>query len=179
MFKAFLRKNYPWLIVAAVIVLATALFVIMYPGSQWQLRRQFRAVSAMPIEHFVNGNERSCGIWYSRTDSGKVANGRSNGSVMECFQKAFDSCSKRIILLVNEQIAPHKLVTYSLVKTILENDQGKCLIQNFYEEQTLDSTKANQVPIGYVNTCTTLEPGVLNSCMPYYIHEMRKTRGEE
>ncbi|MEK7159210.1 MAG: hypothetical protein AAB766_01780 [Patescibacteria group bacterium] len=173
-------KKIIWALVILLILLISGYLKFVYPGSQAQLKKEFRFVNAMPIEHYYNAYEKSCGIVYERVIDGNVVQGKTNDSARECFQKSFERCeSKNVFFVKDESELSDKKITYSLIKIIKKNDQNECLIQNYYEEQNL-SLPEDVPPISFVNTCTVLKEGdkAAYSCEPLYIMEERAKRVE-
>lgn len=163
------------LIVVVLAIVALVGYVkLCYQNSQWQLKRDFRFVSAMPIEHFYNAAEKSCGIWYERIAEGGTVEGRANQRVMKCFENAFNNCEPKNILLVKENdLAPKASLIYSLIRVIKQNDQNECIIQNYNEEHALDLGQEKQ-PLSFINTCTVLSDKYYNSCEPLYIKDTKQ-----
>jgi len=173
-------KKIIWLIIILLILALAGYLKFLYPGSQLQLKKEFRYVNAMPVEHFYNAYEKSCGILYKRAIAGGEVKGKSYDDVLKCFQRSFERCeSKNIFLVEDETELSDKKITYSLIKVIKKNDQNECIIQNFFEEQDLLLPEDVQ-PISFVNTCTVLKSGfdAAFSCEPLYIMEERAKRVE-
>ncbi|MFH1762452.1 MAG: hypothetical protein ABIA63_15240 [bacterium] len=141
------------------------------------MKRSFRYVSAMPVEHFYNTTEKRCGIWYERYSNGNlVESAKKNNKIKECFQKAFQSCDAKNILLVKESSdSIEKNITYTLIRTIKANDAGECIIQTYQDEYFMDPVLQDELPISYINTCTVLNNDFISSCEPLYAKE-RKTK---
>jgi len=166
------------IIVAAIIILLMiGLVKFWYPDSQMQLRRAFQYVSAMPIEHFYNTTEKRCGIWYERYSGDTlVESAKKNNKIKDCFQKAFQSCEPKNILLVKESSeATEKNIIYTLIRTIKANDAGECIIQTYQDEYFTNPVLQDELPISYINTCTVLNNDFISSCEPLYAKE-RKTK---
>jgi hypothetical protein len=173
-------KKIIWLVIILLILALAGYLKFLYPGSQLQLKKEFRYVNAMPVEHFYNAYEKSCGILYKRAIAGGEVKGKSYDDVLKCFQRSFERCeSKNIFLVEDETELSDKKITYSLIKVIKKNDQNECIIQNFFEEQDLLLPEDAQ-PISFVNTCTVLKSGfdAAFSCEPLYIMEERAKRVE-
>ncbi len=167
-----MSKKISWLILI-ILVIASGLYLkFLYPGSQLQLKKSFRFVEAMPIEHYYNASEKTCGIYYEK-QGGNSNFGKDNEKVLACFKKAFADCTGRNILLVSDQgEAQAGKIVYSLIKILRRNDQNKCIIQHFYEEQDLAITE-NEIPISFINTCTVLSKDLFSSCEPLFIKERK------
>ena len=85
---------------------------------------------------------------------------------------------KNILLVSDESATDQKRIIYSYIKMIRGNDQGECIIQNFYEEHSLVE-KFVDMPLTYVNTCTVLSDSIYNSCEPLFIQQDRKNRDSD
>jgi len=173
-------KKIIWLVVAVIIILLAGYFKVYYPGSQLQLKRSFKYVSVIPVEHFYNATENSCGIWYEQNSGDIVNSGRTNDKAKECFKDAFDYCECKNILLVKDSgETSEKTVYYSLLRIIKQNDAQECIIQNYQEEHDLADSGQNVIPLNYINTCTVLADDFFGSCEPLYVKEMRDKKNEE
>ncbi|MBI5076841.1 hypothetical protein HZB94_00455 [Candidatus Falkowbacteria bacterium] len=168
-------KKIPWIVAGLLLVGAMLYLKLYYPDSQLQLKRLFKFVEAMPVEHFYNAPEKSCGIWHEREPKdGAVVAGRSNVKVEKCFQKAFASCVVKNIFLVKDASETDKnLFSYSLIRILKRNDQNECIIQNYHEEQKVNLGE-EMIPLNYINTCTVLKDGLWNSCEPLYVKSWRE-----
>lgn len=169
-----LIKNLIWLAAIVFVVFIVIYIKLYYPMSQMQLKSSFRHAIATPVEHYYNANELSCGIWYESDSSGKITVGRSNDRVKKCFEQAFKNCDRHNILLVRVNEADANQIVYSLIRIIKPNDQNQCIIQNYYEEDSLDVGQEDNQPLGYINTCTVLSGDYFNSCEPFYMADLRK-----
>lgn len=129
----------------------------------------------MPVEHFYNSMEKSCGVWYERDlNDGEIIVGRKNEKVSKCFEKAFADCTvKKVFLVSDASEMEQKLFSYSLIRILKRNDQNECLIQNYHEEQKV-SLGEEMIPLNYINTCTVLKDGLWNSCEPLYVKDWRE-----
>ncbi|MBU1131903.1 hypothetical protein KKC32_01460 [Patescibacteria group bacterium] len=173
-----MKKKLIWAILAVLIVGGLVYFKVYYPNSQLQLKNAMKHVDAFAVENYFNSEEKSCGIWYESYTEAETKNGRDNQAVKDCFIKAFSGCSRRSVLIVSDksQTAESK-ITYSLIRIINDNDRGECIVQNSYEEQNLNEPK-NELPVGYVNTCTALSEDLISSCEPIYIKDAREKESE-
>jgi len=169
-------KKIIWLIILILIIGGAIYYKLSYPLSQSQLNSSFKHVLALPIGHFYNATEKTCGIWYESKQGEQVEYGRSNKKVLNCFMKAFENCETKNILFVNDSSqSEDKKIIYSLIRIMRPNDQNDCIIQNYFQEQILDIDK-NEQPISYINTCTELSENAIYSCEPKYIIDARKKR---
>jgi len=168
-------------ILAKIIVILAILLIVgiglyykySYPLSQAQLQADFKTIIAMPIEHYYNATEDSCGIFYSRQTADDTTSGRSNNKALNCLQKKFDVCqTSNLLTVIDESTTDKKSITYSLLRVLRANDQGECIIQNYYEKQRWDSQNNQIDPVFFINTCTSLSAPEYKSCKPDYIHEM-------
>ncbi len=173
-------KKAIWLAVLVVIVAVLAFFKFVYPNSQMQLKRSFRYAVAMPVEHFYNAQEKTCGIWYESQDkNGELVAGKSNSKVKKCFKESFDNCQRRNILLVDDLAqTKEKTVSYSLVRVLRSNDKGECIVQNYHEEQFLGEEEVDLEPVNYVNTCTVLSDDLISTCEPLFVTQNKEKNKE-
>lgn len=161
------------LIILILLVAGVIAYKYYYPLSQWQLKNSFMHMQNMPSEAYDNANEVTCGIWYESYQSDdQVIKGRSNDSVLHCFQEAFEKCKSTSIYFVQDKSVTEQSITYSLVKILRSNDANECIIQNFYEKQELEVQQDEEMlPLAYINTCTKLSDPIFDSCQPLYIKQ--------
>lgn len=167
-------------IIVVLAVIAAGLYLrYYYPGSQFQLKNSLRRVVATPIEHFFNATEKSCGIWYERdVQSNGLVAGKGNDKVKSCFNEAFKKCQVKNILQVKDMtMGESQSIIYSLIRILRGNDAGECIVQNYYEEYSMNGAVENQIPINYINTCTVLADKIYNSCEPLYVKQQREKMG--
>ena len=166
-----------WTIIIVAMVLGGLYMKFIYPGSQLQLEKSFRFVEAMPIEHYFNGPEKSCGIWYERLGQDEYE-GRKNDKVKKCFTRAFAKCEPRNMLQVSDRGATSESrIVYSYIKIMRPNDQSECIIQHYFDEQNLSITEG-ETPLYFINTCTVLADNFFKSCEPLYIKDQRQFNKE-
>ncbi|MBT5337965.1 hypothetical protein HN643_05805 [Candidatus Falkowbacteria bacterium] len=163
-----------WSIIIVAIVLGGLYMKFLYPGSQLQLEKSFRFVEAMPVEHFYNAPEKSCGIWYERLGPDEYK-GSGNDQIKKCFTEAFEKCEQKSILEISDRGATSESsITYSYIKILRQNDQSECIIQHYFDEQKLAITEGER-PLYFINTCTVLADDFFESCEPLYIKDQRKS----
>ena len=163
-----MKSKILWLILLILIIGCSVYFKHYYVGSESYLERNFQSIIAMPIDHYYNTVEKSCGIWYENESNPDFTTGRGNDDVKGCFAKAFEHCVPAKVLFVNNNNAESMI--YSMIRIIRKNDAGACLIQNYFEQTPLvvEGGLAPE-PIIYINTCTALSEDVFNSCQPEYL----------
>jgi hypothetical protein len=168
-----MRNKIIWILIIILLIGFGVVYKNYYPNSQLQLKMTLRHAIATPVEHFNNATEKSCGIWFERSDEMEImTSGRANEQVKKCFTEAFSSCFNRNILLVQDNgLTDDHDITYSLIRIIKSNDQNECIIQNYYEQYDV-SAAPEAIPLNFVNTCTSLEGDFMSSCEPLYIKEL-------
>lgn len=168
-----MAKKIVWILIVVGVLAVAAYVKFGYAGSQFQLRNAFRFVEAFPIEHWQNATEKSCGIWYESGVGDKIAAGKKNEAVVNCFKNAFKECDTRNILLIKDQSEnAAQTISYALIRILRKNDLNECIIQNYYEEANM--VKENEMPLSYINTCTVLADNLMQSCEPLFIKEARQ-----
>lgn len=169
-------KKIIWLIVILALIAFGVYYKKYYPDSQLQYKLALRHAIAIPVEHFYNADEPSCGIWYQSANSqDNFRRAKDNEQVKACFQQAFKRCQNKNILLVNDlSQVEEKTITYSLLRILLRNDQDECLLQNYYEQYNV--LALDEIPLNFINSCTVLDEDFIGSCEPLYIKEMREEK---
>jgi len=172
-----MTKKIIWLIVFILIISTAVYFKLSYPLSQMQLNKSFKSVLALPIEHYYNATENSCGIWYESKQGEQIESGRSNEKVMDCFMQAFEKCEAMNVLLVKDNSqSQENMIIYSLIRIMRPNDRNECIMQNYFQEQSMD----NEIkPLSFINTCTELSEEIFDSCEPKYITDERKKQNQQ
>jgi len=160
-------------IIAILVVLAY--LKIGYPGSQLQIKQALGEVVTEPVTQYFNSTDNKCGIWYkSQNPNAKLKEGRENSETEACFKEAFDKCLHKSILIVKDNYSTNdNNVIYSLIRIIKPNDQNECIIQNNYLEYSLSKPLDSQIPLNFVNTCTSLNETLDKSCEPAYMNDVR------
>jgi len=154
---------------------------IIYPSSQMQIKQALKDMTAAPIQQYLDSTDKKCGIWYeSQNPSAKFKAGKDNGEVSSCFSDAFKQCLNRSILIVKDNYsAADNNIIYSFLRVIKANDNNDCIIQNNYEEYSFIKPLETQVPLNFINTCTTLAEQQEKSCEPAYINDLRSQMVEQ
>jgi hypothetical protein len=167
-----MKKNIIWLIILILLVSAVVYYKQFYPMSQWQLRNSVSSASAMPAEHYLNATDKNCGIWYRSDQTDRPLEAKNNDDVKNCFSQKYNSCESGKILIIDDKSVNDQEIIYSLIRIIKPNDQGECIIQNYYQEESADTEQVD--PFYYLNTCTVLEENFVSSCEPQYIKDRRE-----
>lgn len=170
-----MSKKLAGIILLIVLLVLLGYVKLIYPSSQMQIKFALKDMVSAPIEQYLNSTDKKCGIWYeSQNPSAKFKTGKDNAEVTACFAEAFEKCLNKSILIVKDNYsASENDITYSVLRVIKANDQNDCIIQNNYEEYTFSKPLDGQVPLNFVNTCTTLNDKPEKSCEPAYINDVR------
>jgi len=159
-----------------IIVILSISIKVYYPNSQWELKNSLNTDISQAANQYQLATEKSCGIWSeTKLPQDQTLIGKKNQEVWDCFKNAFEQCLHRNIFIAREQgTGENKNLIYSLIRVVKANDQNDCLIQNAYEQFNLNQPLEEQIPINFINTCTSLADNFSDSCMPEYLNDLTK-----